>query len=200
MEGSVWKPLNLHGRNGLRKYLNINEREAFLRNASLLPPDRKAFCFVLAYTGCRISEALSLRRSGLDANEGILVLETLKQRRRDVYRAIPIPTELMELLASLPSEHQLFAFSRTTAWRFIKAVMAESGITGECNSMPKAIRHSFGIAHAKAKTPPNLMQRWYGHSRIETTHIYLDAVGEEEREFASGIWTAFSESRKNNSS
>jgi len=188
----VWKPLNLHGRNGQRKYLNLTERDAFLRATQILPPKRQIFCYVLACTGCRISEALTLGPNNLDAAEGVIIIESLKQRRSGVYRVIPAPRELIELLLICEENGAFFDFSRTTAWRFIKKVMREAGIAGGSNSMPKALRHSFGITHAQSKTPPHLMKRWFGHAKIETTHIYLDAVGDEEREFAGAIWPSFS--------
>lgn len=192
MESNVWKPIDLHGRNGQRKYLNRIERDAFLRAAASLPHDRKLFCYVLACTGCRISEALGLDHKNLDATENVIIIESLKQRRKGVYRVVPVPNELISLLVQLRGDGCFFQFSRTTAWRFVKEAMSEAGIKGDANSMPKALRHSFGIIHAQSKTPPHLMKRWFGHAQIETTHIYLDAVGDEEREFASAIWPTFS--------
>lgn len=189
----MWKPLNLHGRNGQRKYLNLIERDAFLRASEILPHKKRLFCYVLACTGCRISEALALSPSNLDVAESVIIIESLKQRRRGVYRVVPAPKELIDLLLEISDDRPFFDFSRTTAWRFVKRVMKEAGIEGESNSMPKAFRHCFGVAHAQAKTPPHLMQRWFGHAKIETTNIYLDAVGDEERAFARTIWPSFSD-------
>jgi integrase/recombinase XerD len=53
---------------------------------------------------------------------------------------------------------------------------------------PKGLRHGFGIRAASRNIPPNLIQRWMGHASLKTTAIYLDAVGAEEREFASRMW------------
>lgn len=64
--------------------------------------------------------------------------------------------------------------------------------------MPKAIRHSFGIGHAQTRTPSNMTQRWFGHAKIETTHIYMNASGEEERALASSVWPSFSSFLQNN--
>ena len=36
--------------------------------------------------------------------------------------------------------------------------------------------------------PLNLVQRWLGHASMATTAIYLDALGEEEREIAARMW------------
>ena len=60
MENERLEPLVLRDRNGQRKYLNKVERGAFLSEAEKLSADRRAFCLIIYYTGCRISEALAL--------------------------------------------------------------------------------------------------------------------------------------------
>ena len=55
-------------------------------------------------------------------------------------------------------------------------------------AMPKGLRHAYGIRAAVQKVPPNLIQRWLGHAKPDTTALYLDAVGNEEREFAKRMW------------
>jgi site-specific recombinase XerD len=50
------------------------------------------------------------------------------------------------------------------------------------------LRHGFGIHAVQSGVPLNLVQRWLGHARMETTAIYLDAMGSEEREIASRMW------------
>ncbi|NWM20150.1 site-specific integrase, partial [Escherichia coli] len=52
----------------------------------------------------------------------------------------------------------------------------------------KGLPHWFGIRAASKSVPPNLIQRWMGHASPDTTSIYLDAVGVEEREFAKRMW------------
>jgi integrase len=53
---------------------------------------------------------------------------------------------------------------------------------------PKGLRHGFGIRAADRSVPANLIQRWMGHASSTTTAIYRDAVGLEERQFASRMW------------
>ena len=53
---------------------------------------------------------------------------------------------------------------------------------------PKGLRHGFGIRAAGRNVPTNLIQRWMGHASPDTTAIYLDAIGAEERQFASRMW------------
>jgi site-specific recombinase XerD len=40
--------------------------------------------------------------------------------------------------------------------------------------------------------PLNLVQRWLGLARMETTAIYAQAIGEEERQIAVRLWTSVS--------
>ena len=51
----------------------------------------RTFCAVLAYSGCRISEALALTSEAIDTAAGTIVFETLKKRKSGVYRAVPAP-------------------------------------------------------------------------------------------------------------
>lgn len=55
--------------------------------------------------------------------------------------------------------------------------------------MPKALRHAFGVSGiAEAGVPLNMMQKWLGHAKIETTAIYANAIGTEERKAAARMW------------
>lgn len=53
---------------------------------------------------------------------------------------------------------------------------------------PKALGHSFAIEAGQNGVPLNIVQRWLGHSGIETTAIYAGALGEEERNLARRCW------------
>jgi integrase len=82
----------------------------------------------------------------------------------------------------------LWDFSRTTAWKHVIAVMKAAGVKGP-QATPKGLRHGFGVAAIQAGTPLNLLQRWLGHAQLTTTAIYANAVGPEERNIASRMWT-----------
>ncbi len=45
----------------------------------------------LAYTGCRISEALELTPEHIDLSAKAVRFRTLKQRGKDIYRLVPVP-------------------------------------------------------------------------------------------------------------
>ncbi len=153
-------------------------------------PPTYAFYLLLTQTGCRISEALALTPLSIDRDAKRVVFRTLK-RRRTVFRAVPVPDTLMSALLRLAEgradDHRLWPWARQTAWRKVKAAMATARIKGAM-AMPKGLRHAYGIRCATHNVPPNLIQRWLGHAKPDTTALYLDAVGIEERQFAERMW------------
>jgi integrase len=177
---------------GQRKYLTPAQRQEFLRVARCAPTEVYTFCFTLGLTGCRISEALALTGTRIDIGAGLVFFESLKKRRRGIFRAIPLPPEFLDALAcvhNLPAlgNHRLWGWSRTTAWRRVKEVMAAADIQGACAS-PKGVRHAFGIKAVTSDVPLNMIQKWLGHSRLATTAIYTDAIGTEEIQIAQRMW------------
>jgi integrase/recombinase XerD len=189
---------SLFGQSGSRKYLNAAERRRFLESAQRLPPHERLFCQVLACSGARISEVLAIAPVAIDVESGVVALETLKRRRRGIVRQVPLPPDLLTTLDSLfglgaarrdpeLANARIWRFSRTTAWRYVKAVMASAGITGT-PAMPKGLRHGFGVRAFQCNVPPHLVQRWLGHASLRTTAIYGDVIGPEERAFAARMW------------
>lgn len=72
----------------------VPDRGQVLRMIDEAPDERmKAFVAVLAYTGCRISEALSIRWSDVN-NERIVI----RHGKGDKTRAVPVPARLSEVL------------------------------------------------------------------------------------------------------
>ena len=178
---------------GRRKYLTRTERTAFLHAAHDAPDNVTTLCTVLAYTGCRLSEALATTPERVDADAGVIVFETLKRRRSGVFRSIPIPESLAAQLRAvhdLAPGHRLWPWSRTTAWRRIKGVLRAAGVVGP-HASPKGLRHAFGVLTLQGGVPLTSVSRWLGHARLSTTAIYANAVGEEERAFARKFWNGF---------
>lgn len=172
---------------GRRKYLTEEERQRFLAAAEHAPPGVCALCYVLTYTGCRISEALALTADHHDAAAGTLTFRTLKQRRLR-FRTVPIPHQVSGMLSSMGNDgDRYWTMHRTTAWRNVKRILAQIDVRGPM-ACCKGLRHGFGIRAAGRSVPPNLIQRWMGHAHAATTFVYIDAVGVEERQFAERMW------------
>ncbi len=188
--------MRLYDHAGRRLYLNAAERERFLVAARAAHPDIRSFALTLLYTGCRISEALELSAGDVQLGVEIITFRTLKRRRDDVYREIPIPEELTTTLATTIHgrsweepiwQHCDRSLNRSTGYRWIKALMAKACIHG-VNASPKGLRHGFGIHALRCQVPLNMLQKWMGHADMATTAIYANACGTEEREIAERMW------------
>lgn len=184
----AWDRWQIHDEAGRRKYLNGAERTRFLGAADGLAPPMRALCHVLAYAGCRVSEALALTIHHVDAERLTLTIKTLK-RRRAIFRVVPVPQATIAMLRMLPLDAtgRFWSMHRVTAWRVVKGTMHRAGIAGPM-ACPKGLRHGFGVRAAGHNVPTNIIQRWMGHASPTTTAIYLDVVGVEERQFASRMW------------
>lgn len=179
----------LYDAQGVRKYLTAEEGQRFIASAAGMCPRIHAFCLLLAYTGCRISEALALTRNHLDAETGRVRFRTLK-RRKLVFRHVPVPPALIATLLQLPcagEDARLWSWSRQTAYEKVKLTMRRAGIEG-IHACPKGLRHRFAILAASRGVPEPLIQRWMGHARPQTTAIYAQAVGREEQAYAERLW------------
>ncbi len=181
--------LSAYDAEGRRKYLTSKENRVFLATANALPSMEAAFCLTLYYTGCRISEALNLTVRDVDREACVLRIRSLKKRKKKLIRRVPIPPKLARSLCAGGGkpDDRIWKFCRTTGWRIIKRVMAETGITG-VQATPKGLRHSFGVRGALQQIPITLLRDWMGHADIMTTAIYLDVKDEEEREFIKRTW------------
>jgi len=183
---------------GQRKYLTAAERSRFVNAAvGCRRAELRALCLTLLYTGCRISEALAITPKAIERQAGFIAIRSLKKRNRSVMiREVPVPLDLFHALDEVHEvedrETLLWPLSRTRAWQLVKDVMREAAIPEGPHMTPKGLRHSFGIHAIRSGVPLNLVQRWLGHASMTTTAIYLDALGEEEREIAARMWVPVS--------
>jgi integrase len=189
----------LFDHDGNRKYVTTLEWEAFIAASEKAGGELCTFGLMLAYSGARLSEALSLTPRRIDYAAQAVVIRTLKRRRSDVFRSVPLPAHFLDQLQlvhdirrqqRIPelADQLLWKWCRTTAWAKIKFLMKEANIVGAC-AMPKGLRHGLAVkGTAEARVPLNIVQKWLGHARIETTAIYADAIGSEERALASLLW------------
>ena len=190
--------MSLYGSTGSRKYLNAAERRRFVKAACRAPLEVQLFCLVLTLSGGRISEILALTPAAIDIDSGVANLVTLKRRKRGIVRQVPLPHDVLYKLDHTfhlrRSQRdpdfacrRIWKWSRMTAWRRVKEIMAAANIIG-LPAMPKGLRHGFGVHAFQSLVPPHLVQRWLGHASLRTTAIYADVFGPEEREFAKRMW------------
>lgn len=185
---------------GKRKYLTADEQEKFIAAANDQErAEVRTLCLTLAYTGCRISEALALDTSRVDLSDKSITFQTLKQRDKVRYRSVPCPDGLIDALELVhrirkkqkskrqTQNHALWSWGRTQATKHVKSVMVAAGIEGT-QASPKGLRHGFGVRMAQKTRNPRLVQKLMGHTKLENTAIYMDLVGEEARAEVVGAW------------
>jgi hypothetical protein len=104
---------------GNRKYLTVAERRLFFRAVGDVAPELLTFCRVLAYIGARIPEVLALTPAHIDTTARLVALESCEKRRRNIFRAIPLPATLLgELTACITSR------LRQSIWLSIETSLA----------------------------------------------------------------------------
>jgi integrase/recombinase XerD len=198
MKERAYAGMSLYGPAGSRKYLNAAERRRFIKAAARAEPSARLFCLVLGWSGARISEVLALTPVSIDIETGVASIETAKRRKRGIVRQVPLPRSVLRELDRTfklrwlqrdpdLAAIRLWTWSRTTAWRRVKEIMAAAQIVGT-SAMPKGLRHGFGVNAFQSNVPPHLVQRWLGHASLRTTAIYADVSGPDERGFAARMW------------
>ena len=192
--------MQLHDAQGKRLYLTADERRAFMAAAAKAVRPVRTLCAVLHDSGCRISEALALTPERIDLTGHALVFETLKKRRKGVYRAVPMPPGLIDQLDLVHgvreaqrrgkghADRPLWPWARNTAWRHVKAVMDAAGLVDGPHRSPKGLRHGYGVHAIGSGVPLNMLSKWMGHSTLEVTAIYANATGAEEQGIAARMW------------
>ena len=191
--------MRLHDTQGNRLYLNADERRAFMATARQARPEVRTFCATLHHTGCRISEALEITPRRVELAAGQITLRSLKKRRDDVYRSVPVPPDYLDTLSAVhrlrealrrkkARDARLWDWTRGHGWQIVKDVMIEAGIADGPHRTAKGLRHGYGINAIVAGVPLNMLSKWMGHASIETTAIYADAIGPEEQDIAARMW------------
>jgi integrase/recombinase XerD len=190
--------MSLYGSTGSRKYLNAAERRRFTKSAYRAPLEVQLFCLVLSLSGGRISEILALTPAAIDIDSAVVNILTLKRRKLGTVRQVPLPRSVLGELNHAfhlrrcqrdpdSAHRRIWKWSRTTAWRRVKEIMAAAHVTGTA-AMPKGLRHGVGVNAFQSLVPPHLVQRWLGHASLRTTAIYGDVIGTEEPAFAARMW------------
>lgn len=208
MAAEISPEMRLFSPGGERLYLTAQERQRFLAALDEESPMDRLFCRVLHFTGCRPSEALELTVGRVLVEGKALVFRSLKKRKEDSrgrekqpqFRTVPVQEILIEQLdyvyeirrlqkKSKGTDVPLWSMSRPTAYRLVKRVMDRAGIVGK-QATSKGLRHAFGVAMVTARKPLpiHVLAQLMGHSDSKTTEIYLQVVGEEQRQMVTDAW------------
>lgn len=217
MTTEIIQEMRLHSPEGEPLYLDADDRARFLAEVRKdTNRDAVIFCSLLHYTGARPTELRELTIDRIHPDKNEVVLRTLKKRKKDrkgrdkqpEYRTLPIPEPIMNLMVlafDLRARQKLKREAKALLWpseknpklpkdaktvyRWTKRNMDAANITGK-KATSKGLRHGFAIAMLEAKPPvplPNL-QTLMGHSDINVTAIYTQAVGKELRHMVMNAW------------
>ena len=191
---------------GERKYLCADERQRFYKALDCLTdPYERTLAESIYWAGYRPCEALRMQVMNVDIDGCRFIVRCAKKRgaRKDqAYRSIPIPARFMTRLNQVHdialcqrrgdlagSERLLWPFSRTTAWRIVRRVMEEAGLSGN-RASARGLRHGFAVNAILHGVPLDRVQNWLGHEHMDTTAIYTDMAAQEDRAVAEKMWAA----------
>lgn len=136
-------------------------------------PVKRAAIMMLAETGIRVGELVSLRWEDVDLSGKRARVRGKGGKHRYVY----FTDRTAELLRQLPrkGDGRVFRATDRTVRRWV------SGLLG---THPHAIRHAFAVWFLSKGGNPSVLQRILGHTSLRTTEIYLDlAQSLVEREY-----------------
>jgi site-specific recombinase XerD len=87
------------------------------------------------------------------------------------------------------AERDTFLDAATQADRPVRTLCAVLYYTGCRISESLALRRGYAIHALPKNVPLNMVSKWMGHSQMETTAIYANAVGEEQQSIAARMWS-----------
>ena len=152
---------------------HFKKEELNILLAAIKKPTHQMLMQFLWRTGVRVTESISIQKSDLDFDNKEITIRWLKKRKA-LYRIIPMHKSLVYPLSvfvdKLKHDNLVFAISRQRVDQLCKKY--------NLNHAHK-IRHSFSINFLRQSTTPMallVLKELLGHSRIETTMIYLKVV------------------------
>jgi len=174
----------------LRGYLEPQQIQRILREASRRNLRDYVIIRLLWATGCRVSELLGLKLSDIIWEHGCLVMITLK-RRNPVNRLVSVDKITMDVLKEYVTKYKiqgrLFDITRQRVFQIFRNVCEHVGIKkiGLKEPHPHHLRHSHCVAWVrKDNTVEGLrkLQERLKHANITTTAHYLQFAVKESRE------------------
>lgn len=143
----------------------INQRINAITN-----PSHRMLITFLWRSGVRITEAVSLIKGNIDFENFTMKLRWLKSRKYH-HRIVPIHPHLKDMLqvytASMKADQLVFDITRQRAWQLTKKYL---------DGNPHRLRHSFAVNWLRCDGDIVILHRILGHSKLQTTMIYLMIV------------------------
>lgn len=128
---------------------------------------------VLAYTGMRRSELLSLKIRDINFYSSMLRVTGKGQNQRVIPIAPSIYHQLQEYTHDMQPGDFLFPIQPRRLWKLVSRYARQAGID---NFHPHSLRHYFATQLIEANVSLKEAQELLGHADIQTTAIYIDVL------------------------
>lgn len=154
------KPIH-HRRQG-GKALSIKEQQRFIK---IISKHRyKDYYLFLLYSGCRRAEGVGIMWQDIDLSKNILHIRGTKTLGSDRY--IPISSKLKQIiLDNKNASDRLFPYTTNQVTKAFQRLQKKYKLDYTLHSL----RHTFATRCLESGVSIRVVQKWLGHSRIDTT-------------------------------
>ncbi len=170
--------------NGQAKVLSPSELQRLFGGDGFTCPRDRALFAICLFTGCRISEALSLSPS--DTKGGKIVFRKGKTKGKLKTRTVSIPAGLQEYLTVydasknnnflFPGRHPHQSLTRFGAEKILKAACDRCQIAG---ASTHSFRRTALTQMSNAGVPLRIIQSISGHTSLTTLQRYLEVTEQQ---------------------
>ncbi len=141
---------------------------------------------LLADSGLRLGEALSLKYECVDFTTGLISIWINKGDRP---RSIPMTSRVREVLEARRTGNPVMVFSVaeyqvSNAWGFVRRTMK---LEKDKEFVPHALRHTCASRLINKGIDLYVVQKWLGHASISTTQIYAHLAPQRLAEAAAAL-------------
>ena len=190
---------------GRRLFFDHEERKAFLNASEKATDTTRTFCSLLHYTGCSLTEGLTLTPAQVDFSARTVILQGTTPRRHDIKRAIPVPDSFIALLDEVHdirraqsgpnADRPLWPQDRKAMVDRVNRVIRKAGIAGGPHARPKGIRYGFLVEAIRCGIILTRTENWMGYSHTSDIGHYVEQLAQyapelvgDERGDASLMW------------
>lgn len=191
------KLLKIQKRNYVDTRMTETEYEQLLIHA-LTHNEKKYYLImsVLGTAGIRIQELSMFTVEALSKNNG-----NIEIRNKNKTRTVPIPVHLKNELLSYARENNIMTgaiflgnrgtpITREAVWKKIKIIAEAAGVNPD-KIYPHAFRHFFAFTYIEKYHNVCTLADILGHSRVETTRIYLQQTLDDTRVQIDSMYTEY---------
>lgn len=166
--------------------LSRDEETRLIKHAYRMQGDRGLLIKTLFQTGARVSEFVNIKAEDIFFDEQMILIAKAKGGKS---RYVPILPELaQELRTHLGKRTVGYLFETNRAARYsprrIQQVVKETATQAEITKhvYPHLLRHSVATTLLERGMPIEQIQKFLGHSKLETTQVYAESSTEMMRE------------------